>query len=165
MEEVFKDIPGWEDRYQVSNLGRVWSKVTNKFLTLFKEKHGYIRVCLTLNGNDKKYLVHRLVASAFIKNKSNKRCVNHINSNRTDNSVKNLEWCTHSENLKHGFKYGNADLKGSKHNNSITNEEDVIKIRKLYATRNYKQYELAKMFGLKSAHISQIVLRKVFKHV
>lgn len=165
MDEIFKDIPKFEGRYQISNLGKVWSKITNKFLTLQKEKCGYVRVSLNLNKKSKKYLVHRLGAFAFIKNNKNKPCVNHINSNKIDNRVENLEWCTYSENLKHSFKYGNACHKGSNHNNSTTTEKDVIEIRKLYSTGKYKQVELAKLFNLDPKHISLIVLRKRWTHV
>lgn len=68
--------------------------------------NGYQFVCLRKNGNSKKFSVHRLVAEAFIPNPQNLPCVNHIDGNKQNNSVENLEWCTYSENLKHAIDIG-----------------------------------------------------------
>lgn len=124
-DETWKDIEGYEGLYQVSNLGRVKSlsrkvfhcnRVTHKeekILSTINNKNGYVRVELS-NGNKKKYLVHRLVAQAFIQNNENKKYVNHINRIKNDNRVENLEWATASENIKYSYnilaKYKNNNL-------------------------------------------------------
>lgn len=116
IKEEWKDISGYENFYKVSNLGRVISlpyidkrgfKRTQKFIQLNTDRNGYKRVGLTGNNNKRKYLsVHRLVAQAFIPNPDNKPQVNHKDSDRSNNSVTNLEWVTSSENNTHAYKFG-----------------------------------------------------------
>ena len=108
-DEIWKDIEDCEDRYEVSNYGRVRNKQKDKFLKLRKKSTGYLTVSVTRNG---KYVdsssqrgknVHRLVAQAFISNPENKPCVNHLDSNRANNYVDNLEWTTIGENQAHRY--------------------------------------------------------------
>lgn len=119
--EVWKDIPGYEGKYQASNLGRIKSLPKRKgkgigyvkdeeILKASVEKYGYARVVLHKDGVKKKYQVHRLVAKTFIPNPEQKGYVNHINCNKADNRVENLEWCTDSENMIHAFKNGLVHL-------------------------------------------------------
>lgn len=88
--------------YLIYDNGKVYSYYTNKFIRPAKDKKGYQRICLyDDNGNKKTYKVHRLVAEAFIKNFHDTLSVNHINYNRADNRIENLEMCTHQDNIKH----------------------------------------------------------------
>jgi hypothetical protein len=116
--EVWKDIKGYEGLYQVSNLGRVKSldriinysnglnsKHKGKILTKEKTRDNYNRVTLSLNNKQKRFQVHRLVAKHFLKNINNKPCVNHIDGNKLNNIVENLEWCTYSENEIHSYNF------------------------------------------------------------
>lgn len=101
------DIPEFEGRYQVSKEGSVRSLVTNRVMKLQKHNQGYSTVALTLrdgSGRKKQFLVHRLVAEAFIANTENRETVNHRNGDKRDNSVDNLEWATYSENIAHSYK-------------------------------------------------------------
>lgn len=138
-EEVFKDVLGYEGLYQVSNFGRVKSlkrknvfycglkkeylerPVKEKILNFSKSNRGYLQVCLTKNGNYKTYTVHRLVAKAFIDNPLNKKTVNHIDGNKLNNCVNNLEWATSSENNKHAFDNGLS----KPHNQRKVNQYDL----------------------------------------
>lgn len=96
--EIFKDIKSNTD-YQISNLGRVWSKKSNRYMKPQKDTCGYMRVQLYMgNGKARTEKIHRLVALAFIDNPDNLPEVNHINHIRDDNRVENLEWVTHKEN-------------------------------------------------------------------
>lgn len=111
MEEIWKDIEGYKGKYQVSNYGRVKSFVANKHRTESILKHslctaGYLKVQLSNKGKIKQIMVHRLVANAFIPNLDNKRTVNHIDGNKHNNMVSNLEWCSYSENMKHAYDNG-----------------------------------------------------------
>lgn len=119
MEEVWKDVVGYEQIYEVSNYGRVrthknkrtWSKQYNSW-RYWKQRYlknktpngRDCRVALWKDGKVKDWLVHRLVAYAFIPNNDkSKNCINHIDGNPKNNNVKNLEWCDYKENSNHAF--------------------------------------------------------------
>ena len=119
MDEEWRDIPGFEGRYQVSNLGRVKSlprevsNYTGKLLVkekILKQRHdfkGYMRIDLKDNTGKHRYLgVHRLVALAFIPNPDNKPQINHIDGNKENNMLNNLEWVNNSENQLHAYRTG-----------------------------------------------------------
>lgn len=99
MLEEWKDIPGYEGLYQVSNLGRIYSFKTGEYLKLGINSHGYTRVSLLKNYKTRQHNVHRLVALAFIPNPDNKPNVDHINGDKADNKVENLRWVTQKENI------------------------------------------------------------------
>lgn len=102
MNELWKDISGYEGIYQISNLGRIKN---NKGRILTDKTTGnYNHIILCKNGNRKNYVIHRLVAMAFIPNPNNYPCVNHINENSRDNRAENLEWCTQSYNINYGTR-------------------------------------------------------------
>lgn len=113
---VWKDIEGYEGIYQISNYGEVMRLMSydsrnhlrnSKILKQRKNKDGYMVVGLHKNSKEKKYLVHRLVAKAFISNPNKLPEINHIDENKQNNSVPNLEWC----NRKYNVNYGNAQKK------------------------------------------------------
>jgi hypothetical protein len=109
MEEIWKDIEGYEGKYQVSNLGRVkslkdrWGS-REKILKLLKHNgtHKYSVVQLCDCGVTKKYLLHRLVAETFIPNPNGLPIINHKDENPENNTVDNLEWCDYSYNINYG---------------------------------------------------------------
>ena len=134
--EVWKDVVGYEGLYQVSNFGNVKSLGNNftrkeRFLKLSPQSKGYLTVVLQKNATRKMVLVHRLVAEHFIDNSESKPQVNHINGDKTDNRVENIEWVSHRENLDHAIK-NNLTLKGEENRNSKLKDSDVIKIHSLY---------------------------------
>jgi hypothetical protein len=99
--EIWKDIEGYD--YIISNYGNIKHIRNNKYL---KERYtkGYNRIALHKNGKQKNFFVHRLVAEVFITNSEDKKQVNHIDGNKLNNNVDNLEWCTHSENQVHRYR-------------------------------------------------------------
>lgn len=110
MSEIWKPVIGYEALYDVSNLGNVRRKrKTNSgeagsTLSTVTDRLGYKRVCLCKDGENKRYFVHRLVASAFLNGFGSD--VNHINGNKGDNRLANLEWCSHKENMQKAAAIG-----------------------------------------------------------
>lgn len=106
-KQIWKDIPGYEGKYQVSNTGRVRSLNYNrtgktKVLKQNTNKLGYKSVFLCKDGKFKRYYIHRLVALAFILNPNNYPIINHKDENPSNNYYKNLEWCTYEYNVNYG---------------------------------------------------------------
>lgn len=110
MEEIWRDIKGWEGVYAISNFGRVYSYRNDLYLAQIPNQDGYLRVRLSNNGFRKMEFIHRLVALHFIDNPDKKPQVNHKDENRQNNRVDNLEWVTAKENNN----YGNHNAKVAK---------------------------------------------------
>lgn len=107
MEEIWKEIEGYEGLYEVSNFGRVKSlkrDKNGKLMSLQKDKDGYPVVGLYFKGNLKLHKVHRLVAQTFLSNPDNLPQVNHKDEDKTNNMVDNLEWCTPGYNTNYGTR-------------------------------------------------------------
>lgn len=125
MQEIWKDIKGYEGLYQISNMGRVkrFKRKEEKNLNPCKDKRGYLRIDLYKKGNRKNITIHRLVAIHFIPNPENKPEVNHKHGIKTDNRATELEWVTTSENEKHAYDTG---LKKQKNGEAHHNSKKVI---------------------------------------
>lgn len=100
---IINDEP---QKYLVSNKGRIWSITQDKEMILHKNRCGYMRVSFEINKRTKDFKVHQLVANAFIDNPNVLPQVNHIDGDKTNNDVKNLEWVTAKENTKHAYENG-----------------------------------------------------------
>lgn len=121
MSEIWKDIAGYEGKYQVSSWGNVRNAKTGKYLTPYKTKKGYLKVGLKVpeKKSPNKYRVNRLVAEVFIPNPSNLPQVNHKDGNKENNSVSNLEWCDNSSNQKHAKKLREGNYTEITHTTTI----------------------------------------------
>lgn len=165
--EEWKDVVGYEGLYKVSNLGRIRSFVLGGkngcIISQSKTRQGYKRLALSKNGILTRFLVHRLVANAFIPNPQNKPTVNHINGDKGDNRVCNLEWATQSENNRHAYKTGLHVITKKQYellaNGVKITKKQVREIRCLYQSGK-SQIELHKIYGVSRAQICRIVNNK-----
>ena len=137
MEEIWKDIAGWEGLYQVSTCGRVKSLKYGKERILKSGKGGigYLTVGLSIESRTFSKSVHRLVAIAFVPNPDNKPQVNHNDENKLNNNVNNLEWVTAKENSNYGSRIKRISEKNSK------------PIKVIYRDNTYEIWESATIFA------------------
>lgn len=142
MKEIWKDIPGYEGLYQVSNLGNVRSlnyNHTNEIRLLTPENNcGYLRYQL----KGKHYGAHKLVAMTFITNPNKLTQINHIDGNKHNNMVENLEWCTPKENTIHALQSGLVDMhkiimRDKKTNKIIKIFDNILELRKTIKLKSY----------------------------
>ena len=141
MSEEWRDVVGYEGRYQVSSMGRVKSlerkvpkgygerTVKERILKLRINRDGYLKIGLYgSTGKQKWFQVHRLVGEAFIQNPDEKPQINHINEIKTDNRACNLEWCTCKENINHGTAKDRSAKNRSKSVGQYTLDGELVKI-------------------------------------
>lgn len=161
-------IEGFEN-YAVSNKGRVKSFARYKegrILRYSISDAGYKRVVLCRDGIVHYYSIHRLVADSHIPNPHNKQQVNHINGDKGDNNVRNLEWVTQEENMKHAHETGLMNPpKGESCSFSKLTKQEVLSIRKERIEGGIKLRVLSKKYGVSESHISCITRNKSWKHL
>lgn len=172
IEEEWKDIEGYEGKYQVSNLGRVKSLervvpngesgfriVKEKFLQTKSNQNKYIKVSLS----GRSFRVHRLVAEAFIENPNSLPEVNHKDGLKCNNVITNLEWCTPKHNINHNKKLGVMPI-GDSHVNSTISESQATKI-KLLLSEGWKMVDIARELGTNDDIVYQIKKGLTWKHI
>lgn len=169
LKEEWRDVPicGLEKTYKVSNTGKVISVMSNKILTPYPNWAGYLTVHLR-NGRlkiNKVVAIHRMVAIAFLGDKTNYGLqVDHIDNDKNNNSVSNLQWITGSENVSKAFKQGRPSPK----RNSITNrngyrsptakltKKDINEVKYLLKNKMMKQKNIAEKYGVSKSCICHI---------
>lgn len=184
MTEIWKPIKGYEGIYEVSNAGRIkrlqreiqcdTSRVTTEYSITIKEKilspirigssnKKYLAVALRdSKGNRKIFKIHRLVASSFIPNPYNLPHIDHIDGNKENNSVSNLEWVTERENYRRAYITGLFNPKGENNGNTRLTSEEVKEIRQIYVKGDhvYGARALGRRYGVSGTTIDRIVSRK-----
>lgn len=179
MQEIWKDITGLEGYYQISSLGNIKSLRTGKSMKQQYDQKGYFRFSPSVKGKKYTLKVHRLVAQEFIDIPEEliSEChkwqhgvipVNHIDGNKSNNVVDNLEWCSPSQNTIHAKASGlKVYAQGENSPNAKMTHEDVRKIRELYVPRHpdFNCYALAKIFNTTPSLICNIVNYKTYKFV
>jgi hypothetical protein len=164
MEEIWKPVNGYEGLYEVSNFGKV--KCLNRSIIKRHSIMGrYPALKLSKNGKKTHFLIHRLVALHFMPNPQNKPQINHINGDRNDFRIENLEWSTQHENMQHAYRTGlySTDNKGTRNGMVKLTEEQVIEIISLFPVKT--NMELSKMFGVHASTISGIRTNERWCHL
>lgn len=176
-KEIWKDIPNYEGYYQISSFGRVKS-LERVIITNTKKKQvvkecirknvlikGYCRVVFLNKQKRQNMPVHRLVAISFIENSLNKKYVNHIDGNKQNNNVSNLEWVTASENTTHSYRLGlNYKTMTENHHSAKLKNRDIPNIIKL-SKNGIKQTEIAIIYKVSPSVINSIIRGRNWKHI
>jgi len=170
--ELGEFIPGYEGQYSVTKDGRVYSHARydsrghlskGKWMNPSPDNKGYLRVTLRSNGCQKTLKVHRLVAQLFIPNPHCKPEVNHIDGNKANNNLHNLEWSTSSENASHAFRTGlKRGAKGALNGRSKLSEADVMAIR---SSASMTLNQLANKYSVTETQISTVRRGKAWRHL
>lgn len=151
--------------YAVDVDGKIYNRKTGKALAQRLNRDGYSVVELWKNNKKTVYTVHRFVAKAFIENPENKPCVNHIDGNKANNKVENLEWVTYSENSIHALKTGLQKVrKGVEVHNSILTETEVHEICSLMQ-QGYRNIEIEEILGVERHQLKNIRNHGTWSHI
>ena len=187
IEENYSNISGYEGLYQVSNTGKVKSllrlesfpsakvkgrnftrKRRERILSPAPDKDGYLKVVLCKNSILENFFVHRLVISAFKQNLTNLPQINHIDGNKLNNTIENLEWCSSSHNNYHRYRLNLIDIKkisGENHWNSKLKEEDILKIIEKWESGSISQRKIAIEYKVSKSTISKIIRKENWRHL
>lgn len=163
--EMWKPIPGYEEYYAVSNLGRVMRTKDGKFaghagfiLKPDLRRDGYLQVRLCVAGQHKSFKVHKLVMLAFVGERPAGYDVNHKSANKTDNRLSNLEYCSKQQNRHHAIELNlMISLKGEGNIKARLTQSQVDEIRRRYAAGGITQKQLGEIFGVRNTQVSRIV--------
>ena len=156
----------WKEAYGFNNYlcnenGEIYSLLRNKILK-GRSLKGYKRVALMKEGKTIDVLVHRLIAQTFLPNPENKPYINHIDGDKTNNSVSNLEWCTQKENVQHAIETGLKDDRGTHSSRASCNEEKLKEIRSLIS-EGKRNEEIAKIVGVSKDVVRYIRCNRTYK--
>lgn len=168
--EVWREIEGYSGAYEISNLGRVASHVSGKFRSINKvlspglKANGYLKVSLGERTDRKNHYIHRLVLLAFGEPISGKTDVNHIDGNKLNNHLSNLEWVNRSENMRHAMRIGLWSSVGERNPQAKLIPSDVMAIRTM-SKSGTKTCKIAELFSVCRATINDIMAGRKWRHV
>ena len=176
MNEEWRDVVGYEGLYMVSNFGRVKSiertrnsgtgGYVQKGRIMSANNKGYPAVTFYKGGKCKRFMIHRLVACTFIPTSNKKLVVNHIDGNRKNNHVDNLEWCTQKQNIAHAISIGIGTI-GERNGLSKFTNDEVRELRKMYVPYDpeFGASALARKHGVPLKTMWFILTRRTYKSV
>ena len=170
-DEIWKPVKDYEGVYEVSNHGRIRRLTTVKgykagsFLSGGTHKRGYVQICLCRNGTKKLILLHQIVADAFLGQCPIGYTVDHVDNDKRNNKVSNLEYVTRPENTLRQHRNGRAKyVRGEKNGLAKLKSSDIPKIRRLLS-QHIPRKRIADEFGVTSGTISAIARGKTWTHI
>jgi hypothetical protein len=181
IEELWKPIKGFEQFYEASNLGRIKSigRIVHqthmdkykkeRMMTPYLNPKKYL--CTKLYDgfdNSKSFTIHKIIALTFLENPNNYIEVNHVDGNKVNNRVDNIEWCSRSHNVRETYRLGLKDpskYMGSGNKTSKLTEEQVLSIREEYKNKSLNQRQLAIKYNVGNTLIGMIVHNQIWKHI
>lgn len=165
--EIWKDIRGYEGLYQVSNTGKICSAIKSRYRVLkpIKKDNGYLCVSLSKLKKSKRFYIHHLVMQAFPGDRPDKVDINHIDGNKANNNVFNLEYATRSENMAHARKIGLHNNFADGHYNAKLNSELVREIRWAYSVCGIGESEIAPSIGVSVRTVKDVLEYKTWRSV
>lgn len=172
--EHWKQLIRWESIYEISDLGRIrrvdgnnCAKVGYILKPIYLDS-GYTSIRLRYKGRTERKLIHSYVMEAFVGERPNGYEINHINGNRSDNRLCNLEYCTPSQNKLHSYNILGrkpSSARGEANAKSKLTEYQVTTIRRLYSGGGVSQQSIANQYGITQNMVSKIVLKQCWKHL
>lgn len=165
-EEKWAFIPDTDLLYKISSEGRIFSVKRNMILRQFINHKGYYLCQIHVHTEIKTFIVHRLVAKAFIPNPENKPQVNHKDGNKIHNCIINLEWHTAKENMQHAYSNNIKNNRGSNNPFSKLTVENVLAIREYFKTdKSANLKDASQKFKVSVSHICGIKNKKSWTHI
>lgn len=150
----------------IEDTGKIYDKNHKELTQYITGNTEYPRIRIQIKGKRKRFTVHRLVALAFLPNPDNLPTVNHIDGNKSNNTVSNLEWLSYQDNINHAFKNDlNHPNPGEENGQHILTEEEVLEIRSRYTGSRGEQTSLALEYGVSNITIFDIVHNKTWQHL
>lgn len=166
-KETWRSIPGYENRYEVSDMGRVRSFARGwdgKIRTPVSDGRGYLTVVLAMDRKRRSIKLHQIVMLAFVGSPPDGFEINHKNGSKADCRLENLEYVTHSENIQHAFDTGlEISMKGERHHQHKLTEAEAREVFALCKTM--KQRDIAARFGISQIAVSKINRKVNWKHI
>jgi hypothetical protein len=162
-KEIWLPMKGYEGRYEVSSLGRVYSS-RGCMMKVNKTKLGYMKMNLSEGGFIRSTRLHRAVAMTFLGNPEGKKEVNHIDGDKSNNRVDNLEWCTSSENKFHAVRTGLLPTKSGSCSSRAKLSDTEVDFLRYFASKGFTQVELSGIFGISKSVTSNIINYVTYKN-
>lgn len=159
-------INGMETKYIISDDGRIYSQITNRYLKPFKNRRGYCLVDINVDGKRYTRQLHRLVALTFIDNPNSLETVNHKDGNKENNAVSNLEWMTVLDNVRHAWKTGLAKPRcGTDNPANVYSEKQIHNVCKMLEVGGLSNKSIAYKCGVNVTLIRDIKFRDKWKQI
>ncbi len=146
-----------DNRFEISKDGIIRNIKTKTIKSQYISSTGYYMISISKINKSKPHRVHRLLANNYIDNPENLKEVNHLDGNKLNNNLSNLEWCSHLGNMKHAFSTGLANNTGSKNGMSKLKEKSILEIKEKLK-QGMSQYKISKQYGVSRSAILKINL-------